>query len=60
MLMTPRIEIEAIRAYTSAPLLPLDLEAITRYQNGSESVEEIAKSIHANESVVRNWIKQFE
>ena len=37
-----------------------ELEAIPRYQNGSESVEEIAKSIHANESVVRNWIKQFE
>lgn len=37
-----------------------ELEAITRYQNGSESVGEIAKSIHANESVVRNWIKQFE
>ncbi|MEK4251581.1 transposase [Paenibacillus sp. FSL W7-1287] len=36
------------------------LDAVTRYQNGSESVREIAKSIHANKSVVLNWIKQYE
>lgn len=36
------------------------LETITRYQNGSESIEEIAKSIGTYCSVVFNWIKQFE
>lgn len=36
------------------------LETITRYQNGSESIEEIAKSIGTYCSVVSNWIKQFE
>lgn len=36
------------------------IEAITRYQNQTESVKEIAKSIGANHEVVRMWIKQFE
>jgi len=36
------------------------LEAVIRYQNTNDSVEEIAKSIGAAQSVVRNWIKQFE
>lgn len=36
------------------------LEAITRYQNGSESTNEIAKSMNTSGSVIRNWIKQFE
>ena len=35
------------------------IEAITRYQNGAESMNEIAKSFDTDESVVRNWIKQF-
>jgi len=36
------------------------LDAVTRYQNGSESVRKIAESIHAPNSVVLNWIKQYE
>ncbi|MDM5232762.1 transposase [Lysinibacillus pakistanensis] len=36
------------------------LETITRYQNSSESIGEIAKSIGTYCSVVSNWIKQFE
>jgi len=36
------------------------LDAVMKYQNGSESIREIAKSIHANKSVVMNWIKQYE
>ena len=36
------------------------LEAVIRYQNTNDSVEKIAKSIGAAQSVVRNWIKQFE
>ena len=36
------------------------LDAITRYQNGSESIKEIAKSLGTYNSVVSNWIKQFE
>ena len=36
------------------------LEAITRYQYGSESTNEIAKSMATSDSVIRNWIKQFE
>jgi len=36
------------------------IDAITRYQNTSENVNEIAKSIGANHEVVRMWIKQFE
>jgi len=36
------------------------LDAVTRYQNGSESVRKIAESIHAPKSVVLNWIKQYE
>jgi transposase len=36
------------------------LKAITRYQNGSESTNEIAKSMATSGSVIRNWIKQFE
>ena len=36
------------------------LEAVTRYQNGAESIEEIAKSLGTYRSVVSNWIKQFE
>lgn len=35
------------------------IEAITRFQNGNESMNEIAKSFDTDESVVRNWIKQF-
>ena len=33
------------------------LEAVIRYQNTNDSVEEIAKSIGAAQSVLRNWIK---
>ena len=36
------------------------LEAISRYQNGSESIREIAQSIQATPYVVLNWVKQFE
>ena len=36
------------------------LEAITRYQNQSEGLREIAKSIGANHEVVRMWVKQYE
>ncbi|MFJ7922602.1 IS3 family transposase [Lysinibacillus fusiformis] len=36
------------------------LDAVMRYQNSSESIKEIAESISTYESVVRNWIKQFE
>jgi len=31
-----------------------------RYQNSSESIKEIAESISTYESVMHNWIKQFE
>jgi transposase len=36
------------------------LGAVTRYQNGSESVRDIARSLGANHEIVRMWIKQFE
>ena len=36
------------------------IEAVTRYQTGSESIQEIAKSLGTYWSVVSNWIKQFE
>ncbi|QTB20588.1 IS3 family transposase [Lysinibacillus sphaericus] len=36
------------------------LDAVMRYQNSSESIKEIAESISTYESVVHNWIKQFE
>ncbi len=36
------------------------IEAVTRYQDGSESMRDIAKSLGTDESVVRNWIKQFK
>ena len=36
------------------------IEAVTRYQNGPESMRDIAKSLGTDESVVRNWIKQFQ
>ena len=34
--------------------------AVTRYQNGSESVRDIARSLGANHEIVRMWIKQFD
>jgi len=36
------------------------LDAVMRYQNSSESIKEIAESISTYESVMHNWIKQFE
>jgi transposase len=36
------------------------LEAITRYQNGSESIKEIAKSLGTSWAIVANWIKQVD
>ena len=36
------------------------LEAVTRFQNSTESVNGIATSLGIPEPVVRNWIKQFE
>jgi len=36
------------------------LDAVFRYQNSSESINEIAKRMSISKSVVYNWIKQFE
>ena len=36
------------------------LEAVTRFQNSTESVNGIATSLGIPEPVVRNWIKQFK
>ena len=36
------------------------IEAVARYQNQGESINEIAKSIGVNRAVLGNWIKQFE
>jgi transposase len=36
------------------------LDAVIRYQNTNDRVEEIAKAIGSVPSVVHNWIKQFE
>ena len=36
------------------------IEVIVRYQEGLESMTEIARSIGTDESVVRNWVKQFK
>ena len=36
------------------------IEVIKRYQNGSDSIKEIAKSMGTSWSVVANWIKQFD
>lgn len=36
------------------------IEAVIRYQQGSEGVKSIAKSIGAHYTVLLNWIKQFE
>lgn len=36
------------------------MNAVIRYQDGSESIKDIAKSLRANHEVVRMWIKQFE
>ena len=36
------------------------LEAVTRFQNSTESVYGIATSLGIPDPIVRNWIKQFE
>ncbi|WP_049827303.1 IS3 family transposase [Paenibacillus maysiensis] len=36
------------------------LQAVMRYQNGSESMESIAKSIGLHHTVLLNWIRQYE
>ncbi|WP_433958021.1 IS3 family transposase [Cytobacillus horneckiae] len=36
------------------------LDAVIRYENSSESINEIAKRIGTSKSVVYNWIKQFK
>ncbi|PGO78038.1 IS3 family transposase [Bacillus cereus] len=36
------------------------MNAVIYYQDGSESIKDIAKSLGANHEVVRMWIKQFE
>lgn len=36
------------------------INAVIRYQDGNESIYDIAKSFGANYEVVRMWIKQFE
>lgn len=36
------------------------LEAVTRFQNSTESINGIATSLGIPEPIVRNWIKQFE
>ncbi|MCM3178515.1 helix-turn-helix domain-containing protein [Cytobacillus horneckiae] len=36
------------------------LDAVIRYENLSESINEIAKRIGTSKSVVYNWIKQFQ
>lgn len=36
------------------------LQAVIRYQNGSESLKAIANSIGIHHSVFSNWIRQFE
>lgn len=36
------------------------MNAVIHYQNGSESIKDIAQSLGANHEVVRMWIKQFE
>ncbi|HDR4905863.1 TPA: IS3 family transposase [Bacillus cereus] len=36
------------------------INAVIRYQNGNESIWDIAKSFGANYEVVRMWVKQFE
>lgn len=36
------------------------IEAVIRYQQGSEGVKSIAKSIGVDHTVLLNWIKQYE
>jgi transposase len=36
------------------------IEAVIRYQQGSEGIKSIAKSIGVHHSVLLNWIKQYE
>lgn len=36
------------------------LQAVMRYQNGSEGIKSIARSIGIHHSVLLNWIKQYE
>lgn len=36
------------------------IEAAIRYQQGSEGVKSIAKSIGVHHTVLLNWIKQYE
>ncbi|MNJ39052.1 Transposase [compost metagenome] len=36
------------------------LQAVIRYQNGSESIKSIAKSIGLHHSGLLNWIRQYE
>ncbi|MGE7855382.1 hypothetical protein ACQKNI_04305 [Bacillus sp. NPDC094064] len=33
------------------------MNAVIRYQDGSESIKDIAKSLRANHEVVRMWIE---
>ncbi|MGG0238484.1 IS3 family transposase [Bacillus rhizoplanae] len=36
------------------------INAVVRYQSGTESIQDIAESFGANYEVVRMWVKQFE
>ncbi|MEC2709734.1 transposase [Bacillus thuringiensis] len=36
------------------------MNTVIHYQDGSESIKDIAKLLGANHEVVRMWIKQFE
>ncbi|HCF32087.1 MAG TPA: hypothetical protein DEU22_06815 [Bacillus sp. (in: Bacteria)] len=36
------------------------MNGVIHYQDGSESIQDIAKSLRANHGVVLMWIKQFE
>ncbi|HDR8452354.1 TPA: transposase [Bacillus cereus] len=36
------------------------MNAVIHYQDGSESIKDIARSLGANHEVVRMWIIQFE
>ncbi len=36
------------------------VQAVIRYEKGSESLKSIAKSIGIHRSVFSNWIKQYE
>ncbi len=36
------------------------IESVVRYQQGTEEVKSIAKSIRVHHTVLLNWIKQYE